>query len=192
MVNNYYEPGYFLENKITYKNRFIIPAVILTLLFFLNCKSKLKNDVRIPLKMNKVISLQWSDVFEDDAVIPFTFDDPDLEIYMIGTVLIGPTGDYFILDSKVRKVIRFDASGKFKQYIGRYGEGAGEYLIPACTFVDRNNNFYIYDVMRMLINKYRFPDYKFAMQIRIAFAIQDLILDGNDKRGFSIHIPGRI
>lgn len=157
----------------------VIILIFFCAVWFPACASNpdVDNGNHVPFKLNSNAFTRWDEIFADDVLINFTFIDPDLEIYKIGGMLISPSGDYFILDPKMRKVIQFDESGKFVRYIGRYGEGPGEYSLAACPYMDKHNNFYIYDPYTFRINKYSYPDYKFEVQIKLALGIQDFILD---------------
>jgi hypothetical protein len=156
--------------------------IIILLFFWTGCNPKKTNKMEeIPFNTDEISHSKWDDIFSNDEIIPFSFDNPDLEIYTIGDMLISPAGDYFILDGKARKVMQFDKEGKFIRFIGKYGEGPGEYALAACPYMDKYNNLYLYDVVRFRINKYTSPEYNFEKQIRMKLSIQDLLIDADNN-----------
>lgn len=154
-------------------------------MFFNCCTSKDLDDVNIPLQSREILFSQWNDIFINGEIIKFTYDRLDQEIISVGDMIISSVGDYFILDGKAKKIWCFDGNANLKQIIGSYGEGPGEYTHFGCPFLDKNNNFYIYDIGKRRINKYKFPDYKFESQFRVPISIQDLIID--DEGNFIVY-----
>lgn len=180
MAANFDKPGYILENcgnKSRLYNR--LPLVFLILsLAAAGCLSNSNPSKQIPFKNSDIVFSNWDEIFEDDVVIPFTFNDTNMEIYSIGEMFISPDGDYFIIDGKAAKIIQFDAGGKFIRFIGGKGEGPGEYSIAGRPFMDSHKNLYIYDFPRYRINKYTYPNYDFEKLFKMRTGIQDIKFDG--------------
>jgi len=145
-------------------------------LCFQSCKASNLKSMEIPFKSIKTLYTKWDQVFEKSTIIPFHFDDPDMEIYTIGNVSINSKGDYLISDGKnPNKILLFDRNGKFKKYIGYVGEGPGGYMLPASIFLDKEDNIYIQDLGKAIIQKYSYPNYNYEKLIR---------MDGKNKKVF--------
>ncbi len=162
-------------------------AVLLLVILKTDCNSRKHTADEIILKEVKSIASKWEDYFESSHPIQFIFDNQDMEVISIGDLVISSRGDYFILDGKVKKILWFSAAGNFLQFISRYGEGPGEYLLPGCLALDEKDNLYFFDLVKQTIIKHASPEYKFDKQIRINQFIQDLMIDGNgDYIGYSL------
>lgn len=173
MVGHYSNPGSVLS-LIARKWTFIfLISGLLALL--IGCNSPSYNSENVVFKVDKNTPSKWEDVFGEDEILSFTQDGSEFEFYTIGNLVINSSGDYFIIDGKRGKIIRFDSAGKFKQFIGANGEGPGEYTIIAAMSMDGNDNLYIFDIPKMRIIKYSTPDYRYAEQINYGKSIQDII-----------------
>jgi len=157
-----------------------LSVTILCICLCINCVSRTDANNNVPLKTKQILFSKWDQIFENHEIIAFTFDDPEREIYRFGSMVISPNGDYFIIDGKAKKILHFDSSGKFKQSIGGFGEGPGEFTIPGCPVLDKNNNLYVYDAGKLRINKYEAGEYKFTNHFQIPTYIQDLIFDNKE------------
>ena len=70
-----------------------------------NCNDVSTNEKQVPFKMNKVVYSKWDQVFEKGEIVPFFFDDPDLEIFSIGED--SGTGRFTTIFLKKREKGRF-------------------------------------------------------------------------------------
>jgi len=182
MVNYHNGSRYILKIGPAAARIFFFFSVFVILVFsFLSCRHQEGNQSDIPILTEKIPYSQWDEIFIDNKIIPFTFSDPNNEIFSISGILIASNGDYIIFDSKAKKVLHFDAEGKFKQYIGMLGEGPGEYSLAGCSYLDDKDNLFLYDIFKRRINKYRSPDYQFETQFQLPVSIQDLFLDNQEN-----------
>ncbi|MCK4763403.1 MAG: 6-bladed beta-propeller [Candidatus Aminicenantes bacterium] len=171
--------GNYFTIRITFYGWIILLCWFLFLLPTANCKPGKTKQNEIILKDSKRVNTKWEEVFEDSEVVPFKLDKPDSEIISIGDMVINSNGEYFISDGKSGKIMRFTAAGKLLQYIGRKGEGPGEYLLPTCFELDKNDNLYYFDLAKRHINVYSSPGYEFETQVRIEGYMQDMIIADN-------------
>ena len=102
---------------------------------------------------NKNIPLNLSEIATGIDYIPLEFTE-DCALGDIYNILIH--GDNILLLSE-KQVYLFDRQGKFKQQIGRIGEGPGEYRWARDIFIhpDRNSIF-VLDITGMQILEYNF------------------------------------
>lgn len=155
--------------------------VLLVLLMFSHCSQEEDKAGEIILGKDPGKRAQWADFFDEDMVIPFTFADRDTELYSLGNMQVGPHGDFFIYDGKVKRIYHFDQNGKLIRQIGRYGEGPGEYLLARCFFLDNHHDFFLCDLAKQRILKYRYPDYSYETEFKIDTTAQNIVVadDGN-------------
>jgi len=69
----------------------------------------------------------------------------------IDGIAVDSKGNITILDFK--RVIRYDAHGKFVKYIGSVGEGPGSYISPRSIYCDEKDGFYILDFLKIVYYK---------------------------------------
>ena len=62
-------------------------------------------------------------------------------------------GEIFLIDAKRKRILKYDKRGKFLKYIGRKGQGPGEYISPSKLYVG-NEKLYVYDWMAIKIHIY--------------------------------------
>lgn len=133
---------------------------------------------------------KWDNIFHEHEIIDFYFDEPGREIFSIGDMVINSKGDYIILDGRAKKVLHFDSRGHFVRYIGRQGEGPGEFFIAACPLLDESENLYLFDIGKKRINKYRSKDFSYEDQIKLSQHYQDIIIDPDgDLIGYTLNAP---
>ncbi len=147
------------------------------LLFFSGCKPDKSGIHQVVFRDNKKIFTEWEDVFEYRGLVPFKFDNADMEIFSIGNIVINAGGEYIIQDGRARKIMVFAPSGKFSHDIGRQGEGPGEFLIPSRICLDKRQDLYVFDQLKRTIIKYLFPGYGYGKQVRLDDSIADMLVD---------------
>ena len=95
---------------------------------------------------------------ENVEYIPLETTDNSL-LGSVGKVLFR-NNCFYVLDKMSGGVYVFDRMGKFLSSIVKPGEGPDEYIELMDMDVDREGNVYIADNARMVIQKYRFPEWK--------------------------------
>lgn len=110
------------------------------------------------------IQIDWDNTSVSD------FDVENVEYIPLETTdnsLLGSVGKvlfrnncFYVLDKMSGGVYVFDRKGKFLSSIVKPGEGPDEYIELMDMDVDRKGNVYIADNARMVIQKYRFPEWK--------------------------------
>lgn len=110
------------------------------------------------------IQIDWDNTpisdFEVENVeyIPLETTDNSL-LGSVGKVLFR-NNCFYVLDKMSGGVYVFDRMGKFLSSIVKPGEGPDEYVELMDMDVDREGNVYIADNARMVVQKYRFPEWK--------------------------------
>lgn len=69
----------------------------------------------------------------------------------IVSLVIDDAGNIYILDKKAANIKIFNKDGNFLKIIGRRGEGPGEFVAPENGALSPNNELYIYDWRRSII-----------------------------------------
>jgi len=62
-------------------------------------------------------------------------------------VKVNSKGDIFVLDEKLRKVVRLTSEGTFKQYLELGGLPTESMIVPAGIDLDGNDNIYLLDIL---------------------------------------------
>lgn len=145
------------------------------------CKTAGKKPQEVIFRDNGVVLTKWEEIFDYRGIVPFTFDDPDMEIFMIGSMEINSAGEIIIPDGRVQKILLFDSSGKFLHYIGGQGEGPGEFIRLFRYCLDKDQNLFVFDVIKRMFIKYKFPGYSYHGQIRLNDYLTDMFVDGDDN-----------
>lgn len=157
--------------------------VVGLMMFLEGCRSSQSDGktTDILFKDNVKVYDQWNDIFAQDTLLSFSFDDPKVILYAVSGLNPMPNGEgYIVGDGKAHKTIQFDANGKFVRYIGCVGEG------PGClnrgvgkTYFDKKKNLYIYDALSNRINKYIYPDFHYEKTFFMKYMSQDTMVDPN-------------
>jgi hypothetical protein len=146
-----------------------------------NCNSSQPGAQEIVFKKGVSVKNQWNEIFEDLGLFKFQFEDPGNEVYSIYYLDFNARGDHIVLDAKAKKILLFNSDGKFLKYIGSSGEGPGEYLTIAYAFMDKEDNFYLYDVSKRVIMKYSAYDYNYQKQFRLIESIHSALIEPNNN-----------
>lgn len=175
------------------KSLLIYIIILFSLCFFATACSSGEDDNCVYIKLKDSNISQWGDIFDYDGVVSFQFSDPEESIYTFGMMRRNSKGDYFVVDGKAQKLLMFDSSCKFKKYIGHRGEGPAEYMLLYFCVLDGKNNLYLYDVQKMSLNVFKFPDYNFVRAIRLPTTYQDIIVTDDEYIiGYSTSDPSVI
>lgn len=86
--------------------KFVLSLLITyVMVILMGCQSQKPENKSgdIVFKDNTIVYTKWNEIFEDDTVIPLTFNDPSLEIFTIGEISTMPDGGYIIADGKWKK-----------------------------------------------------------------------------------------
>lgn len=164
MTNFDNQPGHILA--------FLVAVMVLSLILF-SCSST-DDKQTVSIKQKDILLENWKDIFDYEGVVSFRFPDPDQEIYTLGSMRRNSRGNYFIVDGKAKKLLMFDAAGNFKKYIGRGGEGPGEYKFLLTCFIDKNDDLHLYDLQKMQLLRFKYPDYEYKDFIRLSHYYQDM------------------
>ncbi len=119
----------------------IIYSVVILFLFLTGSKEVFSGDLKIA-KLKPVFNIFPSeDVEKGFFVYPIDFKT-NIE------------GEIFLIDRKKKRVLKYDKRGKFVKYIGRIGQGPGEYVSPSKLYVG-NKKLYVYDQKTRRIHIYK-------------------------------------
>lgn len=84
----------------------------------------------------------------------------------IVSLVIDDAGNIYILDKKAANIKIFNKGGNFLKIIGRRGQGPGEFVRPENVALSLNNELYVYDSRRSIIQVID-TDGKFIKQMPI-------------------------
>jgi hypothetical protein len=167
---------------------FMCLVVLLVFVFgFTTCTKKQVTDdqVELPIIFQSNLITEWNDAFDDHKVLNFTFPDSETELLDIRGIEKNSKGHFFIQDSKAKVIVQFDPSGKFVRYIGRYGEGPGEFLIGVLSGIDAQDNVYVYDYMGKKFIQYGYPNYNYLDQVTILSPVKSRVVVTPDNHFIS-------
>jgi len=163
------------------KRLFFLLACGLLVLFASSCKTADPKPQEIKFRDSKIVFSKWEEVFDYRGIVPFSFDDPDMEIFSVVDMQINTAAEIIIPDGRARKIMLFDSSWKFLHNIGGQGEGPGEFIIPFCFCLDKDQNLFVFDVIKRMFIKYSFPGYNYHSQVRLNDYIVDMFVDGENN-----------
>jgi len=84
--------------------------------------------------------------FKDDTAVPAAIETKIPQLYHPVRVQINSKKEIFILDGKLRRIIRLTANGKFYGYIGQQAGSSTPAHAPKSFHIDGNDNIYILDI----------------------------------------------
>jgi hypothetical protein len=166
------------------KNFYNLFFSLFLILSLINCTSEV--EVNNPattyhtISFHSKLSTNWDQVFIEHQVLKFKFPDPNKDFWRLGTMLINSQGEYFIQDGKARQIFHFDPQRNFIRNIGAFGEGPGEYLLGILSFFDKDDNLYVFDIMRDIFTKYNKPVYSYSTQFSLKSSIRGFAVPTND------------
>jgi len=140
-------------------------------LFFLSLKETQKRDAK-----NNIIKL--IPVFNISPT-----DNPDKGFFVFPVEFkVSREGKIFFIDSKTGKVLKYSKYGKFEKYIGRKGQGPGEYIAPQKLFLSKSK-LYVYDGLSRKIHIYKLTgEYIKTLDIgKIVALFSDFYVDKNNN-----------
>lgn len=117
------------------------------------------------------IHIDWDKAYlgdfeiEDVEYIPLETTDKSL----LGSIskIVFRNNRFYVLDKMSGGVYVFDRMGKFLSSIIKTGEGPDEYIELMDMDVDKEGHVYIADNAKMVINKYRFPDWTLETTLNV-------------------------
>ncbi len=73
-------------------------------------------------------------------------DGPEEFLFVyIADIAVNSKGDFYVADSKLNEVRKFNKDGEYLLTIGRFGQGPGEFQRPTVVFVNNQNDLIIFD-----------------------------------------------
>ncbi|MCJ7581651.1 MAG: 6-bladed beta-propeller, partial [Candidatus Aminicenantes bacterium] len=106
-------------------------------------------------------------IIEEELSIERKSTEPKEEMFQnIVSLVIDDAGNIYVLDKKAANIKIFNKDGNFLKIIGRRGEGPGEFIAPEKGSLSSNNELYIYDWGRSIIQVID-TDGKFIKQMHI-------------------------
>ncbi len=110
-------------------------------------------------------------------------DDPGKGFFVFPVDFkVSRKGKIFFIDSKTGKVLKYSEKGKFEKYIGRKGQGPGEYIAPQKLFLSESK-LYVYDGLSRKIHIYKLTgEYIRTLDIgKIVALFSDFYVDKNNN-----------
>ncbi len=89
-------------------------------------------------------------VLEEDLVIGNETDE-NYMFYRDVRIAVDSPGNIFALDSRNRRIQKYDKNGNYLQTIGRRGQGPGEFLRPDSVCLDSEENIYVQDTRKITV-----------------------------------------
>jgi len=106
--------------------------------------------------------------------------------YIFGSIRsfrVDDEGNIFVIDTKARKLTKFDKQGKLVWKIGKTGQGPGEFQLLSGIELGKNNSVLVYDIGNRRI-AYFSQDGKLLEEISTANQIRLFRVDDNSKGMF--------
>jgi len=116
----------------------ILKAVVIAVVFLISIRAQ---NLQIFLKQKYVIGA------DENAPIEYLFHDPR-------GICVDRKNNVYIADYNVNKVRVFTEEGKFIKYIGKTGQGPGEFQYISSITIDSNDELIVTDPLNMRITRF--------------------------------------
>ena len=103
-----------------------------------------ENGVRIIKNPSEPLYGEISLQLEKDISIGHEGDEQYM-FYRAHYIVVDTEGNIFVIDRGNQRIQKFGQDGKYKQTIGRKGQGPGEFENPYHPFLDSEDNIYVQD-----------------------------------------------
>jgi hypothetical protein len=124
----------------------------------------------------------WNDLFEYvgklDLKYPKGFDPLIIHSYEVGC---NDRGDIFVISAGNNSIMWFDSAGNFISFIGRKGEGPGEYKVPLSISIAINGDLFVYDLGGRKLIRYSFPEYEYSGEIKVPVPVIKSLMVSQDE-----------
>ena len=111
-------------------------------------ETELKNGTKIVKNPSEPVYGEILFELKEDLSIGHEGDDNYL-FYDPRNIFVDDQGNVSILERGNCRIQKFDKNGKYLQTIGKKGQGPGELERPNSLFLDKNNNIYVSDRMKI-------------------------------------------
>ncbi|MFC1492995.1 6-bladed beta-propeller [candidate division KSB1 bacterium] len=116
------------------------------------------------VKLKFVQTIGGIDEVDEDYIMSEIFD-----------LDVDKNGDIFIIDFGSYRIQKYNSKGKYRNTIGRAGEGPGEFVMPSAISLDARGNIYVVDGIKVvIINKSGKEIRRFPIRIRLNDTIRYL------------------
>lgn len=144
--------------------KFKISILLILLLVGKNLFPQGEAEIKRRLIQKHPIEKSWKKL-ELIRVLP-TPEEEEKMIYFSNPANIDTDDNFiYVVDNTAHKILKFEKNGKFKEIIGRKGEGPGEFMFPANIRTSKKGNLFVYeggnlrfqiiDSMGKIINSFR-------------------------------------
>ena len=89
----------------------------------------------VKLVINPATPIQPREIFEAKELWRVSDDREDHVLGRIGGIVVGDDGKTYILDTQLKEVVVYNATGEFLGTVGREGDGPGEFRYPGDVMV---------------------------------------------------------
>ncbi len=144
------------------------------------CGDKLPPNATL-LKVSD-LSFEWDELFEYvgklDLKYPSGLDPLIIHSYDIAC---NSKGDIFMISAGNNSIMWFDSTGNFISFIGRRGEGPGEYRLLLSISTSINGDLFAYDLGGHKLIRYSFPKYEYSGEIKVPVPIIKHLMISQDE-----------
>ncbi len=102
-------------------------------------------------------------------------NDEDYLFYRVWDVKADNQGNIYVLDSGATRIQKYDKNGKYLRTIGRQGQGPGELERPIILSLDKSNNLYVGEMVKIHMFS---PEGEFVKMTTIPFFFMNFAPDG--------------
>lgn len=111
---------------------------------------------------------------EEDLILGSESDENYL-FYRVWDIQADAKGNIYVLDSGANRIQKYDKNGRYLRTIGRQGQGPGEFERPIILTIDKKNNLYVGEMVKIHMFD---PEGKFVKTTTIPFFYMNFTPDG--------------
>lgn len=159
--------------------RFLI-CVLIVLHF--NCKRGYeKQQEEITIKLSKRLSLAFDSLFVIKGELRFKYPEGEHISDFLPNDICFVGGRYFVVSVDRRKIIQFDSSGNFLGFIGKGGEGPGEFKAILGLSTGLGKNIIALGAIPFKVVIYKYPNYNDFEEIKLPTIALDIVQLSSNK-----------
>ena len=153
-----------------------IKIILIAFIFFCSCKEgeKAKREEEIILKVHSNID-RFDSVFVYDGEVKFKYPKGENISDFLFSDICYTGGYYFVVSEDRKRIMKFDSTGNFVNFIGGEGEGPGEVRIILGLSVGLNQDLIVIGGVPFKAVIYKYPSYEKFIDIKFPTLSLDVV-----------------
>lgn len=164
---------------MSFSLKFLVCALII---LNLGCKRTDEGQQdEITIRFNKQLNLTFDSVFVFKGELKFKYPEGEDISDFLPNDICYVNGKYFVVAADRKKILKFDSLGNFLGFVGREGEGPGEFKAIMGLSIGLDKNVIALGAMPFKIVVYKYPDYSDFEEIKLPTLALDVVQLSKNK-----------